>query len=152
MLFFKKKRICSELTDLFINHAKSFEGLYNSIDRILHGENKKNTKALEEFYKRISFLEGYEKLAYELNKSFPSSDMKPKQIEALGEIMSKAMADSGIHHGLRNEVIVLSWQNVLHYQEWDGKEIYPDSKVKIVFPAWYQNGNLIEKGFCSAEE
>ena len=33
-------------------------------------------------------------------------------------------------------------------KEWDGKEIFIGDTVKVMNPAWYQNGRVIEQGHC----
>ncbi|MBO4468698.1 MAG: hypothetical protein J5766_05295 [Clostridia bacterium] len=149
MFFTKKNKLIKSLTKLFCENANRFNGVYNGVYKILCGENKKNTKVLDEFYERVSFVAGYEELSKVLKKNYPTSQLTPKKLKEFNSIFSKAIENAGISHTYKDEVIVLTVNNVLHYQEWDDQELYVDTKVKIIFPAWYQNDNLIEKGYCT---
>ncbi|MBR4761912.1 MAG: hypothetical protein IK086_04690 [Clostridia bacterium] len=148
MLFIKRLRLTSSLTRLFKSEAKTFSGLYSATSGALDGKSG-NRKALNEFYKRISFISGYEKTAAVLSKNFPAADLTPENAAALKLILLKATQSAGITCLHKDEIITLTKENVLHYDEWDNGELYPGSRVKIIFPAWYVDGKLIEKGFCS---
>ena len=38
------------------------------------------------------------------------------------------------------------------YTEWEGKQLYLGDHVEILFPAWYQNGRVVEQGNCRSLE
>ena len=151
-MLFIKRNLASQLTELFKSHASSFNGCYNGINRILGSDQTTNTKALEEFYKRISFIDGYKKLSEKLTRSYPSSKLTPKKTKELCDIMNAALSGSGVYHSDQDRIVVLTSDTVLHYESWDGEELYVDSKVKVIFPAWYQDNKLIEKGYCTSVE
>jgi len=151
---FITKRIKTEqqLAEVLYNNAKEFNGLYNGLNNILLLKNKKSKKALGEFYKRISHIKGYEGLSRNLEKYFPADNLPDKKVKKLAAIVFRAMNKADISHIEQDILIVLTVDNAAHYQEWDGKNIYVGSKVKVVAPAWYQNNTLIEEGFCTLEE
>lgn len=152
LLIFKKKKLLKKLTELFSKEAKKFNGLYNGIERICNGQNKNNFKALDEFYQRVSYLSGYEELIKLMGALLPTSSQSEKNLRKLSKIIINAAIASGISHKQADEVITLTRENVLHYQDWNGGEIYEDDKVKIISPAWYQEGKLLEHGFCTLEQ
>ena len=51
-----------------------------------------------------------------------------------------------------SEELVLNEKNMLAYSEWNGNDLYEGSKVKIISPVWYQNGKIIEQGYCEIIE
>ena len=147
-----KKKLLSGLTELFAEKPDSFKGLYNGLDRIFSGDTKKNFKALNEFYQRISYIHEYAHLTGMMEKMCPSGQPAPKKLAKLGKIVRRAIENAGITHSAKDDVIVLDNNTTMHYQAWNGEELYPDNRVKIVVPAWYSGGRLIEQGYCESAE
>lgn len=152
ILVFKKKKLLSELTQLFLNDAKKFNGLYKGIYQVSTEKNKKKSKALDEFYKRLSYLSGYDELIKMLSAFFPTDKKSFKRLVKLTKLILSAMTDANIYHTKIDDVIVLNNDNAMDYQDWDGDEIYEGDSVKIVLPAWYQEGKLLEQGYCTMEK
>lgn len=64
------------------------------------------------------------------------------------KILLDAAQNAGITPQAEQE-LTLDDTTVRAYSEWDGQELYCDSRVKIIVPAWYQNGTVIEQGMAS---
>ena len=152
ILFFKKKKIINDLTVLFVNNASTFNGLYNGIYRIACGQNKKNFKAVDEFYQRLSYLSDFSELIEQLTPFISSSSQSEKQVISLSEMILNSMKHAGIYYAEPNEAVHLTKENIMHYEEMNGDESYIGDIVKIVFPAWYQRGHILEKGYCKKIE
>ena len=151
ILLFKKRKITDSLTVLFSTNAQKFNGLYNGIFRIANEQNKKNFKPLDEFYQRLCYLPDFSDLAKQLSPFFPTSSQSEKQLFSFCKMLLDSMKSACIFHTLQNETVLLTRENVMHYEDWNGKELYVDDTVKIVSPAWYQEGHIIEKGYCTKE-
>lgn len=152
ILLFKKKKLLSELTQLFSNDAQKFNGLYKGIYQVSTEKNEKKCKALDEFYKRLSYLSGYDELIKMLSAFFPTGERSFKKLVKLSKLILSAAANANIYHTKTDDVIVLKNENALDYQDWDGNDIYEGDAVKIVLPAWYQEGKLLEEGYCTLIE
>lgn len=149
ILLFKKRKITDNLTILFTNNAATFNGLYNGIYRIATEQNKKNFKPLDEFYQRMCYLTEYSDLAKQLSPFFPTSVQSEKQLLSFCKILLSSMKSACIFHTEKSDTVILTKDNVMHYEDWDGNELYVDDTVKIISPAWYQEGHILEKGYCT---
>lgn len=149
ILFFKKKKLIHELTQLFTKDAKKFNGLYKGFYQVAVDKNEKKVKALDEFYKRLSYLTDYEELTEILSVFFPTADKSFKRLAKLSVIILDAVNAANIYCSKKDEVITLTNENASDYQDWDGEDIFEGDTVKIVSPAWYQEGILLEQGYCT---
>lgn len=152
LLVFKKKKLAESLTELFINEAATYNGLYSGIDRIARGQNRKNLRALDEFYKRTGYKKECSEASKLMKPLFPIEKLSEKQLTSFCGVLEYAMRCAGISHSSENQTVALTKDNVMHYQDWNGGELYVGDTVRIVSPAWYQNGKILEKGYCQRNE
>lgn len=153
MFIIKKIKLIRSLSKLLSEKAGNFNGLYNALDGIINGENKKSAKTLNEFYNRIALIDGYDKLSEELRSDFPATELTQKKLKDLSQIVNKAFENVSITHSTKDKLIKLTEKTVLDYQNWGSdEELCVDCKAKIVLPAWYKDGALIEKGYCTVEK
>ena len=152
MAVFANRKIRSELIRLFTEKAESVNGLYNGLDRIFNGDATRNSKSINEFYQRLSYIPEYSDLYALMQKKYPLEDLTPKKLSKLGAAVSGAILHAEITHSSKGELITADRETVLQYQAWNGEELFPDGKIRVVMPAWFQNGKLIEQGFGEPAE
>ncbi|MBQ3432594.1 MAG: hypothetical protein IJG23_07410 [Clostridia bacterium] len=151
VLLFKKKKLTKSLVALFQKDAKTFGGVYNGLYSISEGK-QKSFKALDEFHQRLSYLEGYEALKKTVDVFYPANEHSPKRLQEFAIIIMNAVKEANIMHSCKDEIIVLSDSNVLHYNELGNEELYVDDSVQVAIPAWSQGELLLEKGFCNLKK
>ena len=144
----KRKALVKKLSAMFLDDAEKLKGLYNGIERIAVGNGKKNFKPLFELYQRIQYMPKYSEITEMTKPVFEAKERDPRILLAFGRIVFTAVGRAGINHDPSNAIITLDHKSVKNYSDWNGDQIYPDDTVKIISPAWFQNGCLIEEGFC----
>ncbi len=143
-------RVMSE--HLSVN-ASVYNGLYAGIKRVFDGTAKKPEKVIKEWCSRTEFnFENSD--ADKLCKKYllPLCEIEDaEQCKKWTSLLLKAIEKAGITSESDSE-ITLDNQTVGAYIEWDGEELYPEDKVEIINPAWYQNEKVIEQGHCKKKE
>jgi len=134
-----------EWTSALKENANVFNGLYGGLQRIVDGKAKKPESAIAEWWTRTR---------YEWENQ-PLAEISRERLEnASGEDSSKwaslllKAATGACITKEQSETIVLDEISAAAYVEWNGEEIFVGDTVKIINPAWYQNGCVIEQGHC----
>lgn len=146
-----EKRFVKEWAAVLTTDAKVFTGMYTSISRVAGGKSKKPEKVLREWVART----GYQW------ESSPITDLCKRTLSPAVEsgsakdctrwarLMLRAAKQAGVTKDRKDTVLTLDDSSIRAYTEWDGKDIYPEDTVKVVLPAWYQKGRVLEQGQCT---
>lgn len=141
-------RFSVECRKVLKSNAKSYNGLFTGVYKITTGNIKRAENVINEWYNRSK-------------NCFPDSSMvtlieKILSCDSEGRI---AIANAIMFAAKKvnitkenDEELALNEKNVSAYSEWNGNDLYEGSKVKIISPAWYQNGEIIEQGYCEIIE
>ncbi len=140
-------------TQALTEKAEVFNGLYGGLRRIQAGTAKKKEKIIGEWWNRAR---------YQWEES-PLEEISRKVLEPLREsgteeeyrrwteLLLRAAEAAGIMQDAPGEA-VLDELTANAYTEWEGKQLYLGDHVEILFPAWYQNGRVVEQGNCRSLE
>lgn len=131
-------------------NAGLYNGLYAGLERATDKTAKKPEKILKEWYFRTVYKWEGSPIATlcgeTLAPAVESAD--PDTCAKWAELLLNAAQAAGIAKETAEE-LELDESTVRAYVEWDGSDLYVGDRVKILHPAWYQNGQVIEQGHCS---
>ena len=134
-----------EWTSALKERAKVFNGLYGGLQRVVDDKAKKPESVIAEWWTRTRYEwedQPVAKISRECLESVSVEDCAK-----WASLLLKAAAGAGITKK-QSETIVLDETSAAAYMEWNGEEIFVGDTVKIMNPAWYQNGRVIEQGHC----
>lgn len=134
-----------EWTSALKENAKVFNGLYGGLQRIVDGKAKKPESVIAEWWTRTRYEWEDQPLTEISRESLENASSEDSSKWA--SLLLKAAAGAGITKE-HSETIVLDKISATAYVEWNGEEIFVGDTVKIMNPAWYQNGRVIEQGHC----
>ncbi len=154
---FKKNKIedqfLSAWTQTINENAEIYRGLYTSLQQIVDGKAKKKARVIHEWHVRTQYNIDDEKL-----KQLSTDILLPlseggtdDEFQKWTSLLLKAVESAGI----RQEAVgtlVLDEGNTNAYSEWNGEPLYLGDTVEVTVGAWYQNGNIIEQGYCNKQE
>lgn len=140
---------CREWNVVLSENARVFNGLYNGLLRVVSGNAKKPEKVLREWIQRTHYK----------FENQPVDVLCQKKIRPLIEAEDResltkwanSLLDAAAAAGIKKEEmmeLLLTEANADAYVEWDGYDLYPEDKIEIITPAWYQNGKILEQGQC----
>lgn len=137
-------------TALLKTDAKVYLGLFTSLRRTADGKARKPEKVIKEWSTRTrGQWENGEAAALCAKLLDPAAEKADTdECAALAKRLLQAALDAGITSETRTEMI-LDETTVLAYNEWDGAKLYPGDSVTVMTPAWYQNGQALERGQCN---
>ncbi len=151
-----EKRFLQEWTNILMSDAKVYTGMYTSLARLADGEARKPGKVLREWVTRTIYQWEGSPIAALCGRTLaPAAESGSAQDCAKwARLLLTAARQAGVTKDHKETVLTLDDASIRAYAEWDGKEIYPDDTVKVIIPAWYQNGRVLEQGQCTliAEE
>lgn len=134
-----------EWTSALKENAKVFNGLYGGLQRVVDGKAKKPESVIAEWWTRTRYEWENQPLT-EISREC-LENASGENLAKWASLLLKAAAGAGITKE-QSETIVLNEISSAAYVEWDGKEIFIGDTVKVMNPAWYQNGRVIEQGHC----
>lgn len=138
----------SRWRDALTTDARVFNGLYSGLHRVSTGCAQKPEKVLREWCQRTH---------YRWENQDP--DLLCRQILPLIEkgdgdglthwakLLLSAAEAAGITRE-PSEILVLTQSSINDYVEWNGAQPESGDSVRVLAPAWYQNGTLLEQGQC----
>lgn len=154
---FKKNKIEAEFlsvwTQTLNENAEIYRGLYTSLQRIANGKAKKKERVIHEWHVRTQYNINDEKLKQlSMDILLPLSENgTDEEFQKWTALLLKAAEAAGI----RQEAVgtlTLDEGNTNAYSEWNGEPLYLGDTVKVTVGAWYQNGKVIEQGYCNKQE
>ena len=147
-----EKAVLREWKRLLASDAKVYTGMFNSLRRVVDDAATKPEKVLREWCARTSY-KWPESEAEQLCRKYLLPAAEAADAEGCAKwakLLLEAAQGAGISPETAQE-LTLDDHTVIAYTEWDNQELYPDSRVKIITPAWYQNGGVIEQGMASLQ-
>lgn len=154
---FKKNKIedqfLSAWTQTLNENAEIYCGLYTSLQRIADNKAKKRENVIHEWHVRTQY-----NINDEILKQLSTGILLPlsengtdKKFQKWTCLLLKVAEAAGI----RQEAVgtlTLDEGNANAYSEWNGESLYVGDTVEVTVGAWYQNGKIIEQGYCSKQE
>lgn len=157
---FKKEEKPNHEDDAFVafwsgvlsENAKLYSGLYSSLSKVSEGNAKKKTRVFSEWYKRTKYNISDETIKAECEKTIkPLSEGEDGEHERYARLLLSAAQQAGVTRDTGHKLI-LDEKTAPAYISWDGEYLYIDDKVEVMSGAWYQNGRLLEQGYCKLTE
>lgn len=135
-------------TPILKNNAKVFIGLYNSMEKASLCKTKYPEKIIREWYTRAKHKwDGvYEQYTQHILPMIENGSDNVEYAKWASVIMEAAKA-AGISKSGKDEFIITE-ENLAEWNDWNDSELSEGDRVKSVIPAWYQDGKLLETGFC----
>lgn len=144
-----ERRFMRTWTALLKKHADVYCGVYAGIWRAANGKGKNADKVLNEWLTRTRYkVADKETIRLCRLTLLPAIDSKqPERLSKWASLLLEAAYEAGIETEKKTE-LMLDENNAKAYVEWNGADIYPGDQVYVIQPAWYQNGGVIEQGYC----
>lgn len=149
-----EKRFVREWAAVLTTDAKVYTGMYTSLARLVRGKAKKPEKVLREWVTRTTYRWEDGPLADLCARTLtPSAESgSAEDCTKWAQQLLRAAQQAGVTRDRNGDVLTLDDASIMAYTEWDGQEIYSGDTVKVVMPAWYQNGRVLEQGQCTLVE
>lgn len=154
---FRKNKIevqfLSAWTQALNEDAEIYRGLYTSLQRAADGKAKKKERVIHEWHVRTQYNVNDEKLK-QLSKDILlplSENGTDEEFQKWISLLLKAAEAAGIMQEAVG-MLTLNEGNANAYSDWNGEPLYLGDTVKVTVGAWYQNGKLIEQGYCCRQE
>lgn len=146
-----EKRFVKEWAKILTTDAKVYTGMYTSLVRLVCGKTKKPEKVIREWITRTTYKwEGGPLVELCQHTLTPAAENgSAEDCAKWARLLLQAAKQAGITRDRKDAVLTLDDSSILTYAEWDGQEIYSGDTVKVVIPAWYQNGRVLEQGQCT---
>lgn len=135
--------------EVLAEDARVFNGLYTGLYRAAGGQSGKPEKVLIQWCRRACHRwenQPVDILCREMILPLAESGDREALISWAGAVLA-AGEKTGITME-RAETLVLTEEHLEDYLEWNGGDLEPGDTVRIITPAWYQNGTLLEQGQC----
>lgn len=140
----------AQWTAILLTNAGLYNGLYAGLERVSGKTAKKPEKILKEWHSRTVYKWEESAIANlckeTLAPAVESAD--PAVCAKWAGLLLNAVQAAGVTKEAAEE-LELDETTIRAYVEWDGSDLYVGDRVKILHPAWYQNGQVIEQGHCS---
>lgn len=144
-----RKRFVTEWSALLATDAQTFSGLFAPLVLVRERKSQKPWKTLEEWYNRTRYKWECDEITIMSEKALKPVIERANAAECAiwADLLLAAAEKAGIYRE-KTDTLKLDETNVAAYAEWNGEELYVDDVVKIMHPAWYQNGTVLEGGHC----
>ena len=144
-----EKRFVKEWTAVLVMDAKVYTGMYTSLTRVARDESKKPEKVLREWVTRTTYQWEDGPITKLCGRTLTPAVESGQDCAKWAKLLLRAAHRAGVTKDHKDTVLTLDDTSILAYTEWDGEDIYPGDTVKVVIPAWYQNGRVLEQGQCT---
>ena len=137
-------------TAILQTDARLYNGLYAGLERVSGKTAKKPEKILKEWYSRTVYKWEESSIATLSGKTLAPAveSVDPDACAKWAELLLNAAHAAGITKETAEE-LELDETTIRAYVEWDGNDLYVGDRVKVLHPAWYQSGRVIERGHCT---
>lgn len=146
-----ENRFVKEWTAVLTTDAKVYTGMYTSMFRVAGGKSKKPEKVLREWTARTGYRWEDSPIAALCKRTLASAaeSGSAEDCAKWARLLLRAAQQAGITKDHKGMELTLDDCSIRAYTEWDGKDIYPEDVIKVVLPAWYQKGRVLEQGQCA---
>jgi len=143
----------SQWRELLLTEARVFNGLYGGLHRVCTGTAKKPEKVLREWCLRTHYRWENQPVDVLCQQMILPAVERPDRdaLTKWAERLLSAAEEAGIAME-QSKHVVLTDSNTDDYVEWNGIPLEPGDTVRVLTPAWYQNGTLLEQGQCEKTE
>lgn len=129
------------------DNAKVFIGLFTGLQKAAANESAHPEKVLKEWCMRTENRWEGQPLAQLTRHCLLPQAEASFNAKKWARLLLLAAERAGITPEARTR-FVLDESHANDYLEWDGRDLYPGDTIEVLFPAWYQNGRLLETGTC----
>lgn len=146
-----EKRFVKEWAAVLTTDAKVYTGMYTSMSRVADGKSKKPEKVLREWAARTGYQWENSPVTELCRRTLsPAAESgSAEDCARWARLLLRAAKQAGITRDRKDTVLTLDDSSIRAYTEWDGQDIYPEDTVKVMLPAWYQKGRVLEQGQCT---
>lgn len=146
-----EKRFIKEWAAVLTTNAKVYTGMYASLVRVADGKSKKPEKVLREWTARAAYQWENSSITELCKRTLsPASESgSAEDCARWARLLLQAAKQAGVTKDRKDTVLTLDDSSIRAYTEWDGQDIYPEDTVKVMLPAWYQKGRVLEQGQCT---
>lgn len=152
MLGLKKRimifRFSSACKKVLKTDSKTYTGLFTSVWKISDGNTKRAEGVIREWHQRTINCHPSSPMGTLIEKL---SAHVPDGEKIIADAILSVAKKVGIERDTQ-EKLCLDERTISAYTEWNGNELYEKDTVKVLQPAWYQNGTVIEQGHCELLE
>lgn len=136
--------------DILQTNAGLYNGLYAGLERVRDKTAKKPEKIMKEWHARTVYKWEESPIAALCGETLAPAveGADPEACAKWAELLLNAAQTAGITKETAEE-LELDETTIRAYVEWDGGDLYVGDRVKVLHPAWYQNGQVIEQGHCT---
>ena len=148
-----EKQFLERWTAALMERADVFNGLYGGLLRVQEGTAKKKGEILSEWWHRTRYQWDGQELTEFCRPVFEKllAEESEEEYRKYARLLLEAASAAGITRDVPGKA-VLDELTTNAYMEWEGKQLYLGDHVEILFPAWYQNGRVVEQGNCRSLE
>jgi len=154
---FRKNKIedqfLSAWTQTLNGNAEIYRGLYTGLRRIADGKAKRQERVIHEWHMRTQYNisdDNLKQLSTDI--LLPLSEHgSDEEFQKWTGLLLKAAEAAGIRQEAVGKV-TLDEGNESAYAEWNGEPIYLGDTVEVTVGAWYQDGKIMEQGYCNKQE
>ena len=151
--FLRRTRFHRQWKEALSTEAKVFTGLYTGLRRVAEGTAKKPGKILKEWCTRTEYKFGESKVD-EICKKRILPLTQDGSAEACAKTAARLLLAAEAA-GIRPQEagsLVLTDELAGAYISLDDEELFGGDEIVVVTPAWFQNGMLIEQGYCNKKQ
>lgn len=132
--------------------GKRFVGLYGGIRQVALNKRRQPEGVLAEWLARTRYRREIDRLTEITAKVLEPAieSRKAAACERCAKWLLTACDKAGIRCENR-ENLVLSEENLDDYINWGGDPLNAGDVVRVINPAWYQNGILLDQGHCAKD-
>ena len=144
-----EERFLERWTLALTEKAAVFNGLYGGLLRIQAGTARKKGKILGEWWHRTRYQWEGQELENFCRPVFEKllAEEPEEEYRKYARPLLEAAAAAGITRDEPGE-ITLDELTTNAYTDWEAEQLYLGDRVKVLLPAWYQNGRVLEQGSC----
>lgn len=145
----EEEQFVRQWTEIISQNIKVYNGMLSSMERVADGTAKRPEKVIEEWCIRTSNTCENESLELLCEKTLMPAvkSANAEECKKWANLLLKSVKSAGIQKDKSSE-LTLTDMNVKAYIDWEGTELYSGDRVKIITPAWYENGFVVEQGTC----
>lgn len=144
-----EKQFLERWTAALMERADVFNGLYGGLLRVQEGTAKKKGKILSEWWHRTRYQWDGQELTEFCRPVFEKllAEEPEEEYRKYARLLLEAAAAAGITRDEPGE-LTLDELTTNAYTDWEAEQLYLGDRVKVLLPAWYQNGRVLEQGSC----
>lgn len=157
MYFQMEKSVSADVQDRFIQQwktlltsdAKNFKGLFRRMACTQEMQGKRPQNSISKWYDRTRFLWPESEITRLLQETLVPVIIRDDERECAfwARLFLRAATEAGIT--CDNKIaLIINQAGIINYVARSGRKLRIGDTVNVLYPAWYQNGQLLERGYC----